>query len=80
MGNSAPKVKQNFEVDRYMGVWYEAYRTKKMRFEFGECTTAVYSPDKDGYFGIRNTIQEWVNGQDGDPVKSSRRFVQGWGF
>ena len=43
MGGETPKAIEKFNKNAYMGRWYEAYRTKDMRFEFGECTVANYT-------------------------------------
>jgi apolipoprotein D and lipocalin family protein len=42
---SCPKVtlQSNFELERYMGTWYEILRTKDANFEKGDCVRATYT-------------------------------------
>ena len=80
MGNRQLDVVQDFRVEDYCGLWYEAYRTRGMRFEYGDCVTARYTLQPDGGFTVRNSLQEWGNFQDGDPVKDFRKGVEGWGY
>ena len=54
-----PEVQQNFDVNRYLGLWYEARRDADCRFEAtnGICNTAQYSLRDDG--DIRVVNDEW---------------------
>ena len=47
---------ENFQLDRYLGRWYEMQRDKKIKFEKGEYTHAdyAYNKKKTG-IDIRNT-------------------------
>lgn len=65
--NAQPQ--QNFDLDRYLGRWYETYRSKSISFEDGECVTAEYSKRDDGQVRVFNSMQEWINGEGG-PFKS----------
>ena len=37
------KVVTNFNLESYLGKWYEQFRAKDVPFQKGECTTAVYT-------------------------------------
>ena len=45
---------ENFQLERYLGRWYEMQRDKKIRFEKGEYATADYTLNKKG-ISVRNT-------------------------
>ena len=49
-----PELVQNFDSDRYLGVWYELRRDKEIVFETGECVTAEYSLNDDGTVKVDN--------------------------
>lgn len=60
-----PQLEQDFDINRYMGRWYEAARMFNP-FQWGDCTTADYSLNDDGtvkvinaqnIFGKLNTIE-----------------------
>ena len=55
-------VVQNFETEKYFGKWFEAYRTKSVSFETGDCTAAEYSLRDDGKIKILNSEQKKKNG------------------
>ena len=60
-----PDVEQNFDVDAYLGLWYEAYRDVECRYESGICDTAHYSLRDDGDIRVRNNDYidgEWTGG------------------
>ena len=40
-----PKLQENFDVSRYLGDWYELYRSKSICFEKGSNITARYGAD-----------------------------------
>lgn len=49
-------VHQNFDVARYLGLWYE-YRRYEQRFQRdGECVTAEYSLNEDGSVRVFNSM------------------------
>ncbi|XP_013385924.1 apolipoprotein D [Lingula anatina] len=56
----APPVKQNFDVDQYVGVWYE-YQRYFAVFEFGlKCGRAEYTLKDDGHILVNNTgTKKW---------------------
>ena len=47
--------KANFNLDQYLGVWYEQKRDKSILFEYGECIQAGYSRRSDGLIGVHNS-------------------------
>ena len=49
------EVKQDFDINKYLGTWYEAFRSKHFRFGAGECVTANYSIRPDGYIRVFNS-------------------------
>lgn len=42
-----PKLQEDFDYTRYLGDWYELYRSKSIRFEKGSDITAHYGSDPD---------------------------------
>ena len=51
-----PKLVENFDVNSYIGTWYEIYRDPETPFEKnGICVTAQYSFNADGTLGILNS-------------------------
>eukprot|EP00354_Favella_ehrenbergii_P009018 CAMPEP_0170464974 /NCGR_PEP_ID=MMETSP0123-20130129/9491_1 /TAXON_ID=182087 /ORGANISM="Favella ehrenbergii, Strain Fehren 1" /LENGTH=168 /DNA_ID=CAMNT_0010730753 /DNA_START=30 /DNA_END=536 /DNA_ORIENTATION=+ len=52
-----PDVQQDFDLDRYLGLWYEARRDKDCAYEGGICNTASYSMNDDGSIRVLNN--EW---------------------
>lgn len=54
-----PCRKQNlqpdFDLDKYLGGWQEAVRTKGIPFESGDCVYAKYSFRDDGFVKVNNT-------------------------
>ena len=70
---------QNFDKSKYLGSWYEAMRTKGIRFEKGEGVVANYSVMEGGYVRVRNSIQDWTDKKsEKPPIKDQRRFANGW--
>ena len=65
----------NFDTEKYFGRWYEAYRTKGMSFESGDCTMAEYSKRDDGKIKIVNSEQK----ADSKGHYKKRNSVEGWG-
>ena len=47
--------KANFDLNRYLGVWYEQKRDKSILFEYGECQQAGYSSRSDGLVNVHNS-------------------------
>ena len=58
----------NFQVDQYLGKWYEMARSKSIRFEKGDDTTAEYGKLDDNKISVVNTeyladgTKNWVSG------------------
>lgn len=50
-----------FEVDKYMGTWYEISRSKSIPFEKGDCAQANYSIDQEGNIVVLNSEQREGN-------------------
>ena len=46
------KLKENFELDKYLGTWYEAYRSKSITFEKNEGVYDKYTLNQDGTVNI----------------------------
>ena len=65
----SPKVVNNFDASKYVGLWYEQYRDKQTPFQSGECTTAEYSLNDDGSIKVVNSEIQ--------PGKSERTSVTG---
>lgn len=49
--------KQNFEMSKYFGTWFEMYRPKDVRFEVGECVASRFVPSGSMIFSIINSQQ-----------------------
>ena len=56
-GCQEPKVQQDFDLDAYLGLWYEQRRDKECTYEHGICSTANYSYYDDGTIRVLNN--EW---------------------
>ena len=78
-----PEVVPYFELDKYMGAWFEQSRDKKCIYEFGECAIGNYTLQEDNTFHIRNdeyyTKLDMWKGADGigtvvDPAKHEGYF------
>ena len=52
-----PKIElqKDFDIQRYLGDWQEATRTKAVPFETGKCVYANYKPLEDGWIQVNNT-------------------------
>ena len=48
-------IQQNFNTEKFLGRWYEMYRTNKLPFQFGECNFAKYILRTDGRLRIINS-------------------------
>ena len=64
-----PKLVENFDLDRYVGRWYEFYRSYTVTFEKEECTTATYVKLPNNYVEVNNILwnipeQRFENGSD----------------
>ena len=57
-GCQEPEVQQNFNLDAYLGLWYENRRDKDVAYESGVCTTASYSMNDDGSIRVLNNDYE----------------------
>ncbi len=49
------QVMQNFNLDRYTGMWYERVRDKSILYETGDCVQARYTRQADGTVEVRNS-------------------------
>ena len=66
-GCQEPSMQQDFDLDAYLGVWYEQRRDKDCSYESGVCNTAHYSLNEDGTIRVRNNeliedSMEWGGG------------------
>lgn len=50
-----PAKVQNFDLNRYLGIWYENYRDSSIPFESGDCVMAQYSLREDGKVKVVNS-------------------------
>ena len=76
-GNKCPetKVVQNFEPARYLGTWYDEYRSHTFdRVEKGECVLAQYSTREDGLIAVDNSQQ--LYNKDGS-ISPERSYAKG---
>lgn len=48
--------KPAFDLNQYIGVWYEQKHDKTLLFEYGECIQAGYSKGNDGLVNVHNTM------------------------
>ncbi len=53
--NDANAYQPNFVLERYLGKWYEMARSKNIRFEKGDHTTAEYARINDERISVVNT-------------------------
>ena len=53
-----PEVVQNFDVEAYLGKWYEMIRDKETNYESGYCDTASYSLNEEPN-SIRVRNNDW---------------------
>ena len=49
------QVMQGFDLDRYVGMWYEQVRDKSVWYETGDCVQAKYTKKSDGSVEVRNS-------------------------
>ena len=49
-----PSLKDPYDADKYLGIWYELRRDTRIPFETGECVTAQYSKNSDGSIKVDN--------------------------
>ncbi|TNV77247.1 hypothetical protein FGO68_gene10463 [Halteria grandinella] len=54
-GCQSPNTKSSFDVDQYIGSWYEAARDSKIIFEYGDCVQARYDWKSDTVVRVRNS-------------------------
>lgn len=72
------KVQENFDVHRYLGVWYEV---KKYPFIFtlgGKCITAEYGLNQNGTVSVFN--KQLRNGREDTIIGSARLIKPGSGL
>ena len=65
---------QDFDFEKYQGVWYEMLRSKGNTFEKGDCVTANYSMRDDGYVRVVNSQQK----HDSNGNLVARDYAEGW--
>ena len=74
-----PELEQNFDVNRYLGLWYEARRDKECKFEgavgTAKCNTAEYSMNDDGSIHVLNSEYEEDKGEWKNPPAVGKATV-----
>jgi apolipoprotein D and lipocalin family protein len=50
-----PTLTPNFDLNQYIGVWYEYARDKSIIFEYGDCSQLYYTKKSNGNLGIQNS-------------------------
>ena len=65
-----PKVplQENFDVNRYVGVWYEAARDKNFPQEKFDCNNAQYSLNDDNTLRVHNQEYDFTSGKFSDII------------
>ena len=54
-----PSLVEPFDLDKYVGVWYEIYKDPHFIWEKGgKCTTAYYTENDDGTIGVYNSQED----------------------
>ena len=48
--------KASFDLNQYLGVWYEQRRDKSVLYEYGECVQAGYLQGQDGLVNVHNSL------------------------
>ena len=56
-----PKLVKDFDPDRYVGRWYEFYRSYSVGFETEDCATATYVKLPRNYIQVNNVEYELDN-------------------
>lgn len=72
---SCPKtqVVQDFDVEKYLGTWYELHRAYEQNQEDGECSMAQYTTRDDGLIGVTNSQANYKE----DGTFGPRNGIQG---
>lgn len=74
---SSPAVVQDFDVEAYLGLWYEVSRYEQTFQRNGECVTAEYSLNDDGSVRVQNRMLVPPSGQfDEDIGRAVLSFPQ----
>ena len=58
-----PKLQENFDVSRYLGVWFQQARDQLSPFEFGNCQQATLSLNTDGSLKVDNSQYNAKSGE-----------------
>ena len=79
--DSSPQLQANFTIEKYVGKWYEIYRTENIPFESGSDITANYSINDDGTIKVLNRQylpdkKEWHEGIGNAWVKDESKPAQ----
>ncbi|KAK9869276.1 hypothetical protein WA026_003028 [Henosepilachna vigintioctopunctata] len=64
---SCPKVnvEENFDLNRYLGVWYEAEKYHDVNGIAGKCRKSVWSVQPNGNI---SALQQWIEKESGEVV------------
>lgn len=56
-----PALQSNFDVNQYLGTWYEQARDKSILFQYGDCSQAKYSLRPDNQINVVNSqMNPWT--------------------
>lgn len=67
---------ETFDLESYLGTWYEIVRSKAMPWEFGECVQAKYSLNEKGNVRVENSqvVDNVRQKAFGEAVKTDNPF------
>ena len=71
-----PDLVENFSSEKYLGRWYEIYRSKNVPFEEDDCATATYIELPWNYIEVNNiewSIEKQIN-VDGVPDPGKAQY------
>lgn len=67
-----PELHASFDVNQYVGTWYEIRRDKSILFEYGDCVQARYSLRDDGLIKVQNSQFNAFTNKVDDVVGSAK--------
>ena len=74
-----PKLVANYDIDKFLGTWYELRRNFDLPFEGGDCVTAQYAKRTDGGIDVINS-QYYIDQKKFDSIKGyayTSKFTSG---
>ena len=72
-----PTLQANFDINQYVGPWYETARDSSILFEYGDCTQAKYTLNQDGTLQVLNSLWNAFS-QRIDSVKATAYCTGPW--